>query len=617
MSDIIQLLPDHVANQIAAGEVVQRPASVVKELLENAIDAKADTIKLIIKDAGKKLIQVIDNGIGMSETDARLSFERHATSKITKAEDLFNLQTKGFRGEALASIAAIAQVELKTKQENEDLGVLLKIEGSKITTQEPVSTPKGTSVAVKNLFFNIPARRNFLKSNTVETRHIIDEFQRVALAHPAISFSLYHNENQVYYLPKHNLRQRIVGIFGERINDKLIPISETTDIVSIKGFVTSPKFAKKTRGEQFFFANNRFIKSNYLNHAILNAYDDLLAPKYFPSYFIFLDVPSNTIDINIHPTKTEVKFENESTIYSFIRSTVKHSLGQYNVTPVLDFNRNENFDIPYNLSQKTKKETPSIQVNPNFNPFKNSKFSQNTSPFTLNKKKSDWEALFVDTQDAISKATDKIPVEIESDFSQTNLFENSDLKSANKTFQINNRLIAGNLKNSLLLVKQHLAHQRILFENYLKKFVDTERLSQQLLIPLEIEFTKQDVAVLFENKQELEEIGFQFVDFNSNGVIINGIPTLIEQDGVLHLLESLIDDIKLEIPDSEPSFLEYICKKLALKNAIKAGKQLDASEQEHLIDALFSCKEPNYSPYGKKIFIHLPFDEIEQKFNNL
>jgi len=619
MSDIIHLLPDHVANQIAAGEVVQRPASVVKELLENAIDAKADTIKLLIKDAGKNLIQVIDNGIGMSETDARLSFERHATSKITKAEDLFNLQTKGFRGEALASIAAIAQVELKTKQENEDLGVLLKIEGSKIKTQEPISTPKGTSIAVKNLFFNIPARRNFLKSNTVETRHIIDEFQRVALAHPTISFSLYHNDNQVYYLPKHNLRQRIVGIFGNRINDKLVPINENTDIVSIKGFVTSPKFAKKTRGEQFFFANNRFIKSNYLNHAILNAYDDLLAPKYFPSYFIFLEVPPNTIDINIHPTKTEVKFENESTIYSFIRSTVKHSLGQYNVAPVLDFNRDENLDIPYHLAQETKKEAPGIHINPDFNPFRSSNNVSNNSSYKKNRNNANWDALFVDNETTISNETNKIntiPVEIESDFSQTNLFEDSEFKP-NKTFQINNRLIASNLKNSLLLVKQHLAHQRILFEEYLKKLVATEQLSQQLLLPLEIEFTKQDVATLFENKQELEEIGFQFEAFNSDGVLINGIPNILEQSEVLNFLENLIDDIKLEIPDSETNFLEYICKKLAVKNAIKAGKQIGTAEQEYLIDALFSCKEPNYSPSGKKIFIHLPFEEIEQKFNNL
>ena len=615
MTDIIQLLPDHVANQIAAGEVVQRPASVVKELLENAIDAKADSIKLIIKDAGKNLVQVIDNGIGMSETDARLSFERHATSKITKAEDLFNLQTKGFRGEALASIAAIAQVELKTKQENQDLGVLLKIEGSKIITQEPIATPKGTSIAVKNLFFNIPARRNFLKSNTVETRHIIDEFQRVALAHPQIAFSLMHNENQIYHLPSQNLRQRIVGIFGDRINDKLVPINETTDIVRIKGFVTNPKFAKKTRGEQFFFANNRFIKSNYLNHAILNAYDGLLAPKYYPSYFIFLEVPTDTIDINIHPTKTEVKFENESTIYSFIRSTVKHSLGQYSIAPVLDFNRDENLDIPYDLSHTTKKETPSITVNTNFNPFKTETSSFTKTNHIPKKETSNWDALFVDAKLNSDTSIDDIPVVIESNLSQTSLFEEKDLKPTSKTFQINNRYIASNLKNSLLLVKQNLAHQRILFEKYLKLFVDSDQLKQQLLIPLEIEFTKHDVVVLFENKLELEEIGFEFQEFKNDGIIINGIPTVLKQEDVLPFLENLIDDIKMEVPDAEPSFLEYICKKFAEKNAIKSGKALDNIEQEHIINQLFSCTEPNFSPKGKRIVVHVPFDELEQKFN--
>ena len=614
MGDIIQLLPDHVANQIAAGEVVQRPASVVKELLENAIDAKADTIKLIIKDAGKNLVQVIDNGIGMSETDARLSFERHATSKITKAEDLFNLQTKGFRGEALASIAAIAQVELKTKQENQDLGVLLKIEGSNIIIQEPIATSKGTSIAVKNLFFNIPARRNFLKSNTVETRHIIDEFQRVALAHPKISFSLLHNENQIYHLPSQNLRQRIVGIFGDRINDKLVPINETTDIVQIRGFVTNPKFAKKTRGEQFFFANNRFIKSNYLNHAILNAYDGLLAPKYYPSYFIFLEVPTDSIDINIHPTKTEVKFENEATIYSFIRSTVKHSLGQYSIAPELDFNRDENLDIPYDLSQTTKKEKPTITVNTNFNPFKTETSSFTKTNYLPKKETSNWDALFVDTEMDLQKNTNQIPFEIESDFSQTSLFNKEEEKPTSKTFQINNRYIASNLKNSLLLVNQNLAHQRILFENYLKLFTNTKQSSQQLLLSLEIEFTKQDVAILFENKQELQEIGFQFLEFKSDGIIINGIPTHLKQEKVLSFLESVIDDIKLEVPENDTSFLTYICKKMASSNAVKSGTTLTNSEQEHLIDELFSCKEPNFSPSGKKVFIHLPFDEIEQKF---
>ncbi|PIX05903.1 MAG: DNA mismatch repair protein MutL, partial [Flavobacteriales bacterium CG_4_8_14_3_um_filter_35_10] len=331
MTDIIHLLPDHVANQIAAGEVVQRPASVVKELLENAIDAHATHIKLLVKDAGKILIQVIDNGFGMSPTDARLAFERHATSKINCAEDLFNLHTKGFRGEALASIAAIAHVELKTKTDNQELGTQITIEGSKVMSQEVISNPTGTSIAVKNLFYNIPARRNFLKSNSIETLHIIDEFQRAALAHPDIAFSFYHNDSNVYQLAAGNFRQRIVNVFGKKTNEKLVPITEETELVSITGFIAKPEFAKKKRGEQFFFANNRFIKSNYLNHAITSAFEGLLGSGYHPTYFLYLNVPPNQIDINIHPTKTEVKFENEQSIYAIIKSTIKHSLGQYQV----------------------------------------------------------------------------------------------------------------------------------------------------------------------------------------------------------------------------------------------------------------------------------------------
>ncbi len=611
MADIIQLLPDHVANQIAAGEVVQRPASVVKELLENAIDAKADSIKLIIKNAGKSLIQVIDNGIGMSQTDARLSFERHATSKIQSANDLFNLQTKGFRGEALASIAAIAQVELKTKQENQDLGVLIKIEGSELITQEIVSTTKGTSIAVKNLFYNIPARRNFLKSDTVETRHIIDEFQRVALAHPDIAFSLIHNDNEIYHLKNENLRQRIVGIFGKKIDDKLVPISETTDLVSIKGFVTNPKYAKKKRGEQFFFANNRFIKSNYLNHAVLNAYDGLLAPKYFPSYFIYMEVDPSTIDINIHPTKTEVKFENESAIYSFIRATVKHSLGQYNIAPALDFNRDENLDIPYNYANSTKKETPSITVNPNFNPFK-TEGTSSKSTFTPTKQTQNWEALYTEIE---PKTIEDIPVIIESNFEQTSLFTETEIQKANKTYQLQGKYIISSLKNSMLVVKQNLAHQRIIYEELLEKFAKTKNLSQILLIPIEIEFAKHDVAILFENKSELEEIGFQFQEFTSKGIIIKAIPTLIKQTEVLSILEEIIDNSKLEIPKESPSQLNYFCKVIAKNTAIKTGQLLNNKEQERIIDKLFSCKEPNYAPNGKEIFIHLPLEEIEKKFH--
>ena len=607
MLDIIQLLPDHVANQIAAGEVVQRPASVVKELLENAIDAKATSIKLLIKDAGKTLIQVIDNGTGMSETDARMSFERHATSKIKSAFDIYNLHTKGFRGEALASIAAIAQVELKTKQENQEIGSILKIEGSKIVLQEVISTPKGTSIAVKNLFFNIPARRNFLKSNAVETRHIIDEFQRVALAHPNIGFSLYHNDNEVYFLKSENFRQRITAIFGNRINDKLVPINETTDLVKITGFVASPKFAKKKRGEQFFFANNRFIKSNYLNHAVNKAYEGLLDNGYFPSYFMFLEVDPKTIDINIHPTKTEVKFENESDIYAILRATVKHSLGQYNIAPLLDFNRDDSMDVPYSYKNSSK-TTPTISVDTDFNPFK----SGIKSNYTPKKEKTNWESLYVDTN---SSDINQVNIVVESDISQPDLFNDLDEKHTTKTLQLQKKYIVSSLKNSMIVIKQSLAHQRILYEELLTKITVKEAVSQQLLIPIEVEFTKQDVAILFETKQELENIGFQFAEFRSDCVIFDGIPTTIPQDKLVGTLEEIIDSVKLETEQDNFGLLDAIIKSLAKSLAIKSGKQLNSKEQEEIINKLFSCKEPNYSPYGKLIFTKLPLDEIEQKFN--
>ena len=361
MSSIIQLLPDHVANQIAAGEVVQRPASIVKELLENAVDAHGTDIKLIIKDAGKTLVQVIDNGLGMNVTDSRLCFERHATSKIRQAEDLFSLDTKGFRGEALASIAAIAHVELKTKQEQEELGIQIVIEGSKFVSQEVAVLPKGTSFAVKNLFYNIPARRNFLKSDTVEYRHVIDEFQRVALAHPNIHFTFYHNGSEMYNLPSSSLRQRIVNMFSGKTNEKLVPVKESTEIVTIEGFVSKPEFAKKSRNEQFFFVNDRFIKSGYLHHAIMAAYDGILRDGAQPSYFLYLTVPPNSIDINIHPTKTEIKFDDEHALYAILRASIKHSLGQFNIAPVLDFDRDANLDTPYSFKD-AKVEIPTIQI---------------------------------------------------------------------------------------------------------------------------------------------------------------------------------------------------------------------------------------------------------------
>ena len=491
MSDIIQLLPDHVANQIAAGEVVQRPASVVKELIENSIDAGATSIKLLIKDAGKTLIQVIDDGKGMSVTDARLSFERHATSKIKEAQDLFNLNTKGFRGEALASIAAIAHVELKTKEENEELGTQIKIEGSEIVAQETISTAKGTSIAVKNLFFNIPARRNFLKSDTIETRHIVDEFQRVAMAHPSISFLLHHNNNEIYHLKKSNLRKRIVAIFGSKMNEKLVPISEQTDIITINGFVAKPEFSKKKRGEQFFFVNNRFIKSSYLNHAVVNAFEGLLEHGSHPSYFLYLDVPPSSIDINIHPTKTEIKFDNEKALYAILRATVKHSLGQYNVAPVLDFDRDANLDTPYNYSKKGSNSTPPITVDPNFNPFKteaeySSKPTQNSSSNHQSDFKKDtgsWEALYTNTQ-TIETAH------------QEQLFETVQETETGKTFQIQKKYLLSSIKSGVVLINQSLAHQRVLYEEFLENITVKEASSQQLLFPVNISFLELAERIL-------------------------------------------------------------------------------------------------------------------------
>ena len=401
MTDIIQLLPDHVANQIAAGEVVQRPASVVKELLENAIDAQSTSIKLIIKDAGKTLIQVIDNGIGMSTTDARLCFERHATSKIKSADDLFNLHTKGFRGEALASIAAIAHVDMKTKTEEAEIGTKITIEGSEVTEQEPVVVAQGTTISVKNLFYNIPARRNFLKSNTVETRHIIDEFHRVALAHPQIEFIMLHNGSDVFNLPISNSRQRIVNIFGNKMNEKLVPVSEETEMLQIDGFVIKPEFAKKSRGEQFFFVNDRFIKSAYLHHAVNAAFEGLLKDGANPGYFLFLKVDTKSIDINIHPTKTEIKFDDEHAIYAMLRATIKHSLGQFSIAPVLDFNKDNGFDTPYEYTKKSP-VAPTIDVDRDFNPFKGETQQKNIMfPFKREAKKSSnsWESLYTGLED--------------------------------------------------------------------------------------------------------------------------------------------------------------------------------------------------------------------------
>jgi DNA mismatch repair protein MutL len=614
MSSIIQLLPDHVANQIAAGEVVQRPASVVKELLENAVDAKATDIKLIVKDAGKSLVQVIDNGNGMSVTDARMCFERHATSKIRHAEDLFTIHTKGFRGEALASIAAIAHVELKTKQEFDELGTHIIIEGSKFITQDPSVLPKGTSFAVKNLFFNIPARRNFLKSETVEHRHIVDEFQRVALAHPSIHFTFIHNGSELFNLPSSNLRQRIVAIFSGKTNEKLVPISEETEIVQVSGFISKPEFSKKNRSEQFFFVNNRYIKSGYLHHAVMAAYEGLLKDGMQPGYFIYLEVPPNTIDINIHPTKTEIKFDDEHALYAILRSTVKHSLGQFNVAPVLDFERDPNLDTPYHYQNKDA-STPLIQVNSNFNPFAEDKATMNFGGSTYRERKTEnahWESLYVGLKND-TKEIESFPFEQEA--VSSSLFNDTDIEeSKNRTYQIQKKYILSSIKSGMMVIDQKRAHQRILYEQYLKNMTVQQASSQHLLFPLEIYFSTNEIHLMKELKTALENTGFIFDAIESDKIIISGIPIQVTESEVSIVLEELVNDLQDGIPESSFSQNDSIAKSMARSLAVKTGTYLTEKEQENIVNGLFACKEPDVSPFNKPTFITISVDDLDKKF---
>lgn len=620
MSSIIQLLPDHVANQIAAGEVVQRPASVVKELIENAVDAKATDIKLIAKDAGKTLIQVIDNGVGMSVTDARLCFERHATSKIKHAEDLFAIHTKGFRGEALASVASIAHVEMKTKQAQDELGTHIVIEGGKFTSQEPTVTPLGTSFAVKNLFFNIPARRNFLKSENVELRHVIDEFQRVALTHPNIHFTFIHNGSEVFNLPASNLRQRIVAVFGGKTNEKLVPIQEETEIVKIHGFVSKPEFAKKNRGEQFFFVNQRFIKSGYLHHAVMSAYEGLLRDASQPAYFIYLEVPPHTIDINIHPTKTEIKFDDEHALYAILRSTVKHSLGQFNVSPVLDFERDPSLDVPYNYQPEER--TPLIQVDTLFNPFeteskqstenKNSSFRGNShfkpSPTA------GWESMYV----GLKQDTLELESTLETDeaWVSGSLFNDTEIE--NKTshwYQLQQKYIICPIKSSLTIINQQRAHQRVMYEMFLNQMTVKQGGSQQLLFPLSLYFNAHELSVLQELQPALHQMGYDFKIESNQVMQVFGIPVRTQESEVSSVFERLIHELNQGIPESSYSQNDFLAKSLAKSLAIKNGTYLSSEEIENLVHALFACKDASVSPFQKPVFITISVDELDKKFN--
>lgn len=614
MADIIKLLPDHVANQIAAGEVVQRPASVVKELMENAIDAGATAIKLIIKDGGKILIQVVDDGVGMSDTDARLSFERHATSKIQSAEDLFNLNTKGFRGEALASIAAIAHVELQTKPSNTEVGTHIRIEGSKITVQEVIVTPKGTSIAVKNLFFNIPARRNFLKSNSVELRHITDEFHRVALAHPGIHFYFYNNGSELFNLPQSNYRQRIVNIFGSRTNEKLVPVEEETQVVKISGFIGKPEFAKKSRGEQFFFVNNRFIKSPYLHHAVVAAFEGLIKSENHPGYFLYLDVDPASIDINIHPTKTEIKFDDEHTLYALLRSAVKHSLGQFNVAPALDFDQDLNLDTPYAFKNR-QAEPPRVVVDSGFNPFKEESRKGFNASYQKESTKG-WESMYVGLESKVGKEDSFSSVSFESDSITGSIFEGhqTEMESNTTTFQLRRKYIVTTIISGMVVIDQSRAHQRVLYEKFLKNITIKEAVSQQLLFPISLSFSSSDMAIIEEIKESLSTIGFGFGKVDKEVLEITGVPLLVAESEVGMVLDQLIADYQQDVSGDSFSQTDILSKTLCKTLAVKTGEVLDKNSQLALVNDLFACKESKISPFNKTIYVTITENDIDKKF---
>ncbi|GEM69943.1 DNA mismatch repair protein MutL [Sphingobacterium mizutaii NBRC 14946 = DSM 11724] len=617
MSDIIQLLPDSVANQIAAGEVVQRPASAIKELLENAIDAGADHIKLIIKDAGKSLIQVIDNGCGMSVTDARLCFERHATSKIRKAEDLFAIRTMGFRGEAMASIAAIAHVELKSRRIEDELGTVIEIEGSEVIQQYPDQAPAGTSISVKNLFYNIPARRNFLKSNSVELRHIIDEFQRIALAHPDIFFTFHSDGNEMFHLPKETLKQRIVHLFGNNYNQRLVPVEETTSILNIKGFIGKPEFAKKTRGEQFFFVNNRFIKDPYLNHAVLNAYEEILPADTFPLYVLFIDIDPSKIDINVHPTKTEIKYEDEKAIYAILRSAVKRSIGRYNIAPSLDFEQETGFNDLITPKPLEEIQAPTINFNPNFNPFDDGMPKQPrryTYPEQIERKTSipqNWDSLYEITETEETEQLSLLPEEKEAR-SEAEIIQPSD-QPKKQFFQLHNRYIVSQIHSGFMLIDQQAAHERILFEQFQQQLQHNQGSSQQSLFPQTIELNSADFALVQEILPEIHALGFQLRPFGKTTYIVDGIPADLENINEGQIIEKLLEDFK-NLSDLRLNKRERLAKSLAKNAAIKPGTKLENEGMAELIDKLFACESPNISLSGKPVIITYTLQELAERF---
>ena len=618
MADVIQLLPDAIANQIAAGEVIQRPASLVKELMENAIDAGSTHVKLIVKEAGKSLVQVIDNGCGMSETDARMSFERHATSKIKKADDLFAIRTMGFRGEALASIAAIAKVELKTKRAQDELGTCLIIEGSEVKKQEACQYTTGTSIAIKNLFYNVPARRKFLKSNTVEMRHIIDEFQRIAIAHPDIFFTLHHNNTEQFHLPPSNLRQRLVGIWGSNANKKLVPISEETDILSLKGFIGKPEFAKKTRGEQLFFVNNRFIKSGYLHHAVVAAYEDLLPKDSYPLYAIFIEMDTDKVDINVHPTKQEIKFDDERLVYNYLKVTIRHALGRHSVIPSLDFDQEGHFTrLPNYASSQAAANGGQSASNKQAPP---SNYPRNDSLEASNIK--NWRKLY-EGMDLFEKEED-IPPDNSITTIESNWSNDRELDDANKSFsthqtkphQIHAKYIVSPIKSGFILIDQQAAHERILYEQYLQILQNDQTVTQAQLFPKQITFTPADALVLAEILPTINQLGFDIQAFGQDTFVVHGLPaTLPTGTDEKELVEQLIAQYKANL-DLDLGLPEKIAQATAKQAAIKSGQSLTEEEMHQLIDQLFACTTPFKSPTGRNCFITYELDELEKQFSS-
>ena len=604
MADIIQLLPDNIANQIAAGEVIQRPASAVKELMENAVDAGATEINLVVNDAGKALIQVIDNGKGMSETDARMAFERHATSKIKNIEDLFKIKTMGFRGEALASIAAVAQVELKSKRDEDETGVFIEIENSQVIKQEPIAVPTGTSIAMKNLFFNVPARRNFLKSNAAELRHIVDEFIRVAMSFPEIFFSFTSNGQQVFHLEKGSMKQRIVQILGNSYAAKLVPVQEQTDYMNIYGFVGKPETAKKTRGDQYFFVNNRFIKSAYLNHAVMNAFNEMIAKESFPMYTLFIDLDPSQLDINVHPTKQEIKFEDEKIVYAFVQSAIKHALAQFSISPTLDFELDATIQ---SLDAVSKPFTDEKKSSASSSSLYNTFTKKNQSHFVESKSElKHWRDFY--EKDQPQPDNFKPQVEAPSLITQNPKPETQNL------LQLHNSFIIIQTNRGYYLVHQQNAHERILYERFALAVEGKPIATQQSLFPATIELNAADAVLLKELLPDMNHLGYQLEPFGNNTFVIQGTPADVNQGNEKTAIEKMLEQYKHFSNDLKYSKREKLLRSLALQQSIKAGSSLTEREMKVLIEELFNCAVPNSTANGKPTYLEFKKDELDKLF---